>query len=128
MEKLIGVWRLDSFYEKSKESSDWVKWRGKVHGTLIYTMEGFVSVGWTRYNTQNSDKPQRTTFYTATYEISSGTVRHTVLEAEDHTRFGKTFTRDFEINEGKLVLRGKGYGDNMVKLEWSKKNDPEGSS
>lgn len=112
-ETLHGTWTLLSF---EIEANDGIRksWGQDVHGLLIYSPSGHMSVS---INKTPEDDPDQTEsenlfdsilFYSGTYRIDEGSepalIRHQVTQASHRARIGKEMIRYATLTEKILEL------------------------
>lgn len=107
---LIGEWKLENF-EIKKPNGDKKLWGVKMHGILLYTPNGYMSVSINKEVKCNATSEQTLKsllFYAGTYEMIDGKILHHVMNATDFSRIGKKLVREAKIEKGKLMLIGHG--------------------
>lgn len=96
-QKLIGTWQLVTFEMEDLEGSR-MPWGKDTHGQLIYTSTGHMSVSINKTlepsgNGEAQDIYDSTLFYSGTYSIKDGFIRHQVAQASNPSRIGKEMLR-----------------------------------
>jgi hypothetical protein len=100
--QITGTWKLKEFQIESPEgkTSDWGE---KVHGLLIYTDNGYMSVS---INKELINDPEQSEaenlfdsilFYSGTYQITDNVITHQVTEASNPSRIGREMIRYAEL-------------------------------
>ena len=94
-----------------------------VHGFIIYTKEGYVSVALNCAPVGNGPEPAdvsgRKFFYTGTYQYDGTKVTHQLLNASQPEMIGETATRQVTINGSELILTGTNQGQ-QFSAYWKK--------
>lgn len=119
---VIGVWRLLRFEIESIQG-DVSPWGSNVRGTLIYTSDGYVSVGINSDPDPECPEPDRTLdsilFYSGTYRITgTSQITHHIMNASDRERIGHELVRKVVLADGVLSIEARGeYG--VARLVWA---------
>src|SRR6185437_7029769 len=110
---LVGVWRLIQS-EDPMPNGTIVPYCNGVHGYIIYTPDGHVSValncGPRANKVEPADVSGRMYFYTGTYRVSGNTVTHYIENASDTQLIGDSVTRNIELHGDTLELSGLSQG------------------
>ncbi len=120
---LVGSYVLEKF-ELRNGKADFSPWGTNVHGLLIYTADGTMSVSINRDCSDpfdNREFPDTSIlFYSGTYEIlPEGQVIHQVTQATDKTRIGKKELRLIRRDGSRLTHTAEGkFGE--ARLTWRK--------
>ena len=110
MDKFVGAWHLRSF-DISKNGEDPAPWGSDIHGRIVYTADGTVSVAMNKA-IEEPRKDSRNVlaslnFYAGTYRVEGDTMIHTVTEASAPSRIGKELRRTFELSGDTLTFLGR---------------------
>lgn len=117
---LIGVWKLIQFSNIVNGTK--IDWPGPIHGHLIYTECGFVSVAMNRFKLEGERVIEhKCSFYSGTYQVlNPEVVQHNILESHVVERIGQSLKRKFWIEgEDQLKLSGEGL-TGPVELVWQR--------
>lgn len=115
---IVGTWILEKSNNPLPDGSV-VPYCTGVHGMIIYTAEGFVSVALNcgekpeGIETEPADISGRKFFYAGTYTFDGTRVTHTMLNASQPELIGKSFSRDVKLNKSKLILTGENQGQHF---------------
>lgn len=119
---LVGVWALEKS-ENPMPDGRVVSYCTGVHGYIIYTQEGFVSVALNCAPQGNGSEPAdvsgRKFFYTGRYAFDGKTVTHTLLNASQPELIGMSFDRTVTNDGERLVLSGVNQGQTFS-AHWKK--------
>jgi len=123
-DQIVGSWRLESFEieEPSKRLRPWGK---NTQGLLIYTPDGFMSVGINREienksGNETKDVFDSILFYSGTYSIQKNEIHHQVTNASDPKRIGKNQIRYASLEGDKLTLKSPVESFGQAILVWRK--------
>lgn len=147
---LYGTWKLQDFVIE-KENENLIPWGNNTTGLLIYSADGYMSVGFNKEMTSSGhfedDVFQSILFYSGTYQLTKPTeieliellnnpftncmmiLKHCVLQASDPQRVGQTQNRyiAYEIAEDKSIYltlssAQESFGRGIVKWKKEKIN------
>lgn len=122
---IVGVWSLESFtiVDGNNNTKNWGK---NVHGLLIYTNSGHMSVSMNRdmESTGNEFKDiyDAGLLYSGSFKIDGNTIIHKVTEASNPQRIGKDQTRYAKLDNGILVLSSPKESFGTAHLTWKRLN------
>jgi hypothetical protein len=112
-QSMVGTWILERSDNPMPDGSV-VPYCTGVHGMIIYTAEGFVSVALNCAATGNGNEPAdisgRKFFYAGRYTVNGSRVTHHLANASQTELMGTSFTRDITINDNRLILSGQNQG------------------
>ncbi len=119
-----GAWRLVSF-EIINPQGESQPWGEHVHGSLLYTPDGWMSASINRAinppGSENSDAVlDSCLFYSGRYELTDNELRHFVTEASDPHRIGKTLIRYPKWDGTTLKLSSPSQPWGMALICWRK--------
>jgi hypothetical protein len=110
---LVGTWVLEKS-ENPMPNGSVVSYCTGVHGFIIYTEEGIVSVALNcapeGQGPEPADISGRKFFYTGTYQFDGRRAIHTLLNASQPELIGTSFTRAVTIRDSELILSGVNQG------------------
>jgi hypothetical protein len=110
---LVGTWILEKSENPMPDGSV-VPYCTGVHGFVIYTEEGYVSVALNcapeGQGPEPADISGRKFFYTGTYQFDGKTATHTLLNASQPELIGENITRTVTIQGSELILSGVNQG------------------
>ena len=110
---LVGTWVLEHSEDTLPDGS-LVPYCTGVHGFVIYTEEGYVSVALNcapqGQGTEPADISGRKFFYTGTYQFDGKTATHMLLNASQPELIGESVTRTVTIRGTELILAGVNQG------------------
>ncbi|MBN9289477.1 MAG: hypothetical protein BGO43_13510 [Gammaproteobacteria bacterium 39-13] len=120
-EVLLGTWELREFKITLPDGTE-KNWGIKPHGFIIYDKSGHVSTSINSGSVEDNpaDNFKNILFYAGTYTIAGpNKILHTVTNASDPKRIGKTMVRNAEIiNNNQLCIRASGdYGQAYLLLQ-----------
>ncbi len=121
---LVGTWILEKSDNPLPDGSV-VPYCTGVHGMIIYTTEGYVSVALNCAAQGNGDEPAdisgRKFFYAGTYKFDGKNVSHKMLNASQPELIGTSFTRRVSIDARgtRLILSGTNQGQEFS-AHWKK--------
>lgn len=126
MEKghFAGTYKLESF-EIEEGSGHRRPWGKDVHGLLIYTADGYMSVSINKAVETKSDNDSKNIFdsilfYSGTYQSDGGTITHQVTQASNPQRIGKTLMRYANIEGDKVTLSSPKESFGIAHLTWKR--------
>lgn len=122
--KIVGTWLLESFLIESLQNEK-RDWGANVHGLLIYTSSGHMSVS------INKDVEKKSTveaqnyfdsilFYSGTFSVDVEIVKHQVTEASNPNRIGKEQIRFAKFENNLLTLTSPDESFGRAILTWRK--------
>ncbi len=122
--EIVGTWLLESFLIESKQNEK-RDWGVNVHGLLIYTPSGYMSVS------INKDVEKKSTveaqnyfdsilFYSGTFSVDAEIVKHQVTEASNPNRIGKEQIRFAKLENNLLTLTSPDESFGRAILTWRK--------
>ena len=122
--QIVGSWRLESF-EIESPSKQVRAWGKNPQGLLIYSADGYMSVGIHRDNEKKSGNEWRDLFdsilfYSGTYSIHEKELHHQVTQASDPKRIGTTQVRFATLEGDKLTLKSPIESFGQATLVWRK--------
>ena len=110
---LVGTWILEKS-ENPMPDGSLVSYCTGVHGLIIYTEDGYVSVALNcdpvGHGKEPADVSGRKFFYAGTYQFDGKKATHLMLNASQPELIGESFSRDVSINGSELVLTGVNQG------------------
>jgi hypothetical protein len=110
---LVGTWILERSDNPLPDGSV-VPYCTGVHGAIIYTREGYVSValncGPSQGHPEPADVSGRKFFYMGKYTFDGANVTHTLLNASQPELIGTAVTRSVRIDGSELILTGENQG------------------
>jgi hypothetical protein len=110
---LVGTWILEKS-ENPMPDGSLVPYCTGVHGMIIYTEDGYVSVALNCAPTENGPEPAdvsgRKFFYAGVYRFDGRIATHKMLNASQPELIGKIFTRQVIIQGDELILTGVNQG------------------
>ena len=119
---LVGVWKLIKS-ENPMPDGTTVSYCNEVHGYIIYTSEGYVSVSLNCGPQLNESEPAnvsgRKFFYTGTYDVKGSEVTHHLENASDTQLIGSDSKRYVTFARSVLVLTGENQGQSFSAF-WQK--------
>lgn len=119
---VVGTWILEKSDNPLPDGTV-VPYCTGVHGMIIYTAEGYVSVslncGPKGEAAEPADISGRKFFYAGTYQFDGAQVTHNLLNASQENLIGSSFTRDVTIDGASLVLSGENQGQ-VFSAHWKK--------
>lgn len=117
---IAGTWSLESFELGAFQSSR--PWGTNLVGLLIYTPDGYVSVGINRNISQSSfNVEEDSLFYAGTYKVISSQIVHHIQVATNAERINQEMIRQFELSGDILTLKGTSNSGEEFCLRWRKK-------
>jgi hypothetical protein len=132
LSNLIGAWILEAFEIESPEGAS-RPWGRDSNGLLIYDAAGYMSVSINKAieadpeQTESENLFDSILFYSGTYAVDGGIVRHRVTNASNPSRIGKDLIRHATLDVW-LGLRPKEV-DNLVNADlWRIETTPMGRS
>lgn len=110
---LVGTWILEKSENPMPDGSI-VSYCTGVHGMIIYTEEGYVSVALNCAAVGNGPEPAdisgRKFFYAGTYQYDGKVATHQMMNASQPELIGESFTREVTIQGTELILTGVNQG------------------
>ena len=110
---LVGTWILEKSENPMPDGSVASYCTG-VHGMIIYTAEGYVSVALNCAaqgdGVEPADISGRKFFYSGTFAFDGQSVTHTMLNASQPELIGSSFARKVTIDGDHLILSGNNQG------------------
>jgi hypothetical protein len=119
-----GTYKLESF--EIEENSGYRRpWGKDVHGLLIYTADGYMSVSINKAVETNSENDSKNIFdsilfYSGTYKADEGTIAHQVTQASNPQRIGKTLLRYANVDGDKVTLSSPREFFGIAHLTWKR--------
>jgi hypothetical protein len=113
---LLGSYLLEKCEIKRPEISEFIPWGQNVHGHLMYTAEGRVSVSINREGLSSEDS----LFYAGKFELlGEGKLQHIITECSNKQKIGKIkpITYEFKNNRLFMIVHAE-YGD--ISVIWSR--------
>lgn len=119
-----GTYKLESF-EIEENSGHRRPWGKDVHGLLIYTADGYMSVSINKAVETKSDNDSKNIFdsilfYSGTYQADAGTITHQVTQASNPQRIGKTLLRYASVEGDKVTLSSPKESFGIAHLTWKR--------
>lgn len=119
---MVGTWILEKS-DNPLPDGRIVSYCTGVHGMIIYTKEGYVSVALNCGPRGDSEEPAdisgRKFFYAGKYSFDGKEVTHTMMNASQPELIGKSFVREVSINGALLTLTGENQGQEFS-AQWRK--------
>lgn len=119
---LVGTWILERSNNPMPNGTV-VPYCTGVHGMIIYTEEGYVSVALncTEHGQGNepADVSDRKFLYAGTYDYDGRNVTHHLLNASQTELIGQSFTRSVQMKNSVLTLTGVNQGQEFSAV-WRK--------
>jgi hypothetical protein len=117
----VGAWDLVSFTIFSSDGSNRA-WGDGLHGLLIYTETGHVSVSINKKPVSSSPKDvlDSVLFYAGNYAAKGSTIVHQVTQATNPSRIGREMIRYADLNDSILTLRTPVEAFGSAVLVWRK--------
>jgi hypothetical protein len=119
---LIGTWILEKS-ENPMPDGTLVPYCTGVHGLIIYTEEGYVSVALNcdavGHGTEPADISGRKFFYAGTFTFDGHLAKHKMINASQPELIGSEFTRQVTIVGNELILTGVNQGQ-QFSAYWKK--------
>lgn len=110
---LVGTWILEKS-ENPMPDGTVVSYCTGVHGMIMYTTEGYVSVALNCAAEGNGNEPAdisgRKFFYAGTYNYDGHRASHKMLNASQPELIGSSFSRKVTIKGDLLILSGVNQG------------------
>jgi hypothetical protein len=110
---LVGTWILEKS-ENPMPNGKLVSYCTGVHGIIIYTSDGYVSVSLNcdpvGRGKEPADVSGRKFFYAGTYQFDGTRATHLMLNASQPELIGETFSRFVTIRGSQLILTGMNQG------------------
>lgn len=121
---IVGTYKLESF-EIEEISGHRRPWGKDVHGLLIYTADGHMSVSINKAIETKSDNDSKNIFdsilfYSGTYQVSEGTITHQVSQASNPQRIGKTLLRFASVDGDTVTLSSPKESFGVAHLTWKR--------
>jgi len=121
---LSGTYKLENF-EIEELSGHRRPWGKDIHGLLIYTSDGYMSVSINKAIENKSDNDSKNIFdsilfYSGTYSIDGHVINHKVTEASNPQRIGKDMIRYAKIDGSKITLSSPKESFGTAHLIWKK--------
>lgn len=122
--RFVGTYKLESF-EIEEHSGHKRPWGKDVHGLLIYTADGYMSVSINKAVEAKSDNESKNIFdsilfYSGTYQVDEGTITHQVTQASNPQRIGKTLLRYANVEGDKVALSSPKESFGTAHLTWKR--------
>lgn len=120
----IGTYKLESF-EIEENSGHRRPWGKDVHGLLIYTADGYMSVSINKAVETKSDNDSKNIFdsilfYSGTYQVDDDMITHQVTQASNPQRIGKTLLRYASVEGDKVTLSSPKESFGIAHLAWKR--------
>jgi hypothetical protein len=113
---LTGTWILEKSDNPMPDGS-LVPYCTGVHGLIIYTADGYVSVGLNcaaqGHGSEPADISGRKFFYAGTYQFDGKQVTHHLLNASQPELIGEDIARDVQLEGDELILTGVNQGQSF---------------
>lgn len=110
---LVGTWILEKSENPMPDGSI-VSYCTGVHGMIIYTEAGYVSVALNCAAVGNGPEPAdisgRKFFYAGTYQFDGKVATHQMMNASQPELIGESFSREVTIQGAELILTGVNQG------------------
>lgn len=130
---IIGVWKLASFEIEDVHGTK-SAWGKDVHGTLIYSPEGYMSVAINEPIDLKPKEPSHLSplnqdfraifdsglFYSGSFRVQGDEVLHEVTEASDPRRIAKILSRRARVQGSQLILTSPNEAFGRAVLVWNK--------
>ena len=122
---IVGTYLLKAFLIESPEgiASDWGQ---GAHGLLIYAPTGHMSVSINKTiehdpsQSESENAFDSILFYSGTYSVDGGLIRHQVTQASNSSRIGKEMLRYCEWRGNELHLKTPKEAFGVATLIWIK--------
>jgi hypothetical protein len=113
---LVGTWLLEKSENPMPDGSV-VSYCTGVHGLIIYTEDGYVSVALNCAAKGNGKEPAdvsgRKFFYAGTYQYDGTRVTHKILNSSQPELIGENISRDVSLKGTQLILTGLNQGQSF---------------
>lgn len=121
---VIGTWDLQSF-EIEDLQGNLRPWGAGVHGLLLYTNSGHMSVSINKNVEKKSDNDGQNNFdsilfYSGTYSVDGKIIKHLVTQASNPARIGKEMIRYAVLQGDVLTLESPKESFGKAILKWKK--------
>lgn len=121
---VIGTWELQSF-EIEDLQGILRPWGASVHGLLLYTSSGHMSVSINKNVEKKSDNDGQNNFdsilfYSGTYSVDDKIIKHLVTQASNPARIGKEMIRYADLQGDILTLESPKESFGKAILKWKK--------
>jgi hypothetical protein len=114
--QLAGVWILEKS-ENPMPNGAMVSYCTGVHGMIIYTSEGYVSVALNCAEKGNGEEPAdvsgRKFFYAGKFAFDGSKVTYNIQNASDFDLIGTSIKRTVSISGNELILSGENHGQSF---------------
>ena len=114
---LVGTWILEKSENPMPDGSV-VSYCTGVHGMIIYTPEGYVSVALNCAEEGTGSEPADVSgskfFYAGTYDFDGKSVTHKMLNSSQPELIGSGFARKVTIKGDHLILAGVNQGQEFA--------------
>ena len=122
--EIVGTWLLEGFLIESPQKGQ-RNWGTNIHGLLIYSPSGHMSVSINRDVEKKSDGDGQNyfdsiLFYSGTFDVDGETIKHQVTEASNPTRIGKEQIRFAKLENDILTLTSPDESFGRAILTWRK--------
>lgn len=122
--QVIGSWELQSFEIEDLQGQR-RSWGNDVHGLLMYTNSGHMSVSINKSIEKKTDNDAQNIFdsilfYAGTYTVDDKTIKHQVTQASNPARIGKEMIRYADLNGSILTLESPKESFGKAILKWKK--------
>ena len=120
-----GTWLLEAFELESPEGIR-KPWGQAIHGLLIYTPTGHMSVSINKAVENDSTQSEMENlfdsilFYSGTYQVEGTMIRHQVTEASNPSRIGREMLRYAELTGDRVTLTTPQESFGRAILVWRK--------
>jgi hypothetical protein len=124
VDKFVGTYKLESF-EIEETSGLKRSWGKDVHGLLIYTTDGYMSVNINKALEDKSENESKNIFdsilcYSGTYTVEGDVITHRVTEASNPQRIGKELIRYAKTEGFRVTLSSPKESFGTAYLVWQR--------
>lgn len=122
--EITGTWLLERFLIESPQK-DQRDWGTNVHGLLIYSPSGHMSVSINKNVENKSDIEVQNNFdsilfYSGTFSVDGEVIKHQVTQASNPNRIGKEQIRFAKLENNLLTLTSPEESFGRAILTWRK--------
>lgn len=123
-DNFVGTYKLESF-EIEETSGKKRSWGKDVHGLLIYTSDGHMSVSINKAVENKADNDSKNIFdsilfYSGTYAVEGDVITHKVTEASNPQRIGKDMIRYAKTEGSRVTLSSPKESFGTAHLVWKR--------